>query len=230
MFGRGEAKGLFADTGFEKRYAVSVGGSRVVSRLCSRVELPDKIELPTDRPLMIAANHSSLFDLPACLILLGNYGLTTRIGVNARFFKNPLAGAFFRNIGCVPFSKDDREAAEAAMVEALIAGQTTGIMPEGRITRRADQHNGVGQGRPGVSRIARAAGAAVLPVGFAFSDEVWKPGTPLPKPRFGRHRVVANIGSPLWFDSDDHIANANRLIEEIGRLVMTGRSSRELDG
>lgn len=225
MFGRGEAKDLFTETGFEKRYALSVVGSRLVSRLCSRVQLPDEIELPTDRPLMIAANHSSLFDLPACLVLLGNYGLTTRIGVNARFFSNPLAGAFFRNIGCVPFSKDDRETAEAEMIEALITRQTTGIMPEGRITRKADQTNGVGQGRPGVSRIARAAGAAVLPVGFAFSDETWKPGTPLPMPRLGRHTVVANIGSPMWFDTDDHIANANQLMDEIGRLVMLGRQS-----
>ena len=223
MFGKGEAKGLLADTGFEKRYAVSVGGSHVVSRLSSRVVLPEKIELPTDRPLIIAANHSSLFDLAASLILLGHYGLTSRIGVNSRFFANPLAAAFFRNIGCVGFSKDDKEAAEATMIEALIARQTTAIMPEGRIIKPKDQVDGVGQGRPGVSRIARAAGAAVLPVGFAFSNETWKPGTPLPMPRLGRHSVVTNVGPPMWFESDDHIANADQLMAEISRLVLTGR-------
>lgn len=228
MFGRGEAKDLFSPTGFEKRYAISVGGSHVVSRLSSLVEIPDKIELPTDRPVMIAANHSSLFDLAAALILLGKFGITSRIGVNSRFFSNPVAGTFFRNIGCVPFSKEDKETAEQAMIDALLDGQSTAIMPEGRITRAKDQVDGVGQGRPGVSRIARGAGAAVVPVGFAFSNEAWQPGTPLPKPRLGRHRVVANIGAPLWFETDDHIANANTLMSEIGSLVLAGRNGREL--
>lgn len=228
MFGKGEAKELFTPTGFEKRYAISVGGSHVVARLSSLVDLPDMIELPTDRPVIIAANHSSLFDLAAALILLGRYGITSRIGVNSRFFSNPIAGTFFRNIGCVPFSKEDKDTAERTMVDALLDGQTTAIMPEGRITRAKDQVGGVGQGRPGVSRIARAAGAAVVPVGFAFSDEAWQPGTPLPKPRLGRHKVVANIGSPIWFDTDDHIENANVLMAEIGNLVMSGRESRSL--
>ncbi len=228
MFGKGEAAVLFTPTGFEKRYSIAVRGSRVVSRLCSTVELPDKIELPTDRPAMIAANHSSLFDLAAALILLGHYGITSRIGVNSRFFANPAAGAFFRNIGCVPFSKADRETAEKTMIDALLDRQTTAIMPEGRITRPDDQVDGVGMGRPGVSRIARASGAAVVPVGFAFSNEAWKPGTPLPKPRFGRHAVVAHIGAPMLFDTDDHVANANALMAEIASLVMAGRNGREL--
>lgn len=228
MFGKGEAAILFSPTGFDKRYSVAVGGSRVVSRLCSKVDLPDKIELPTDRPVIIAANHSSLFDLAAALILLGHFGITSRIGVNSRFFSNPIAGTFFRNIGCVPFSKADRESAEKAMVDALLSRQTTAIMPEGRITREKDQVDGVGMGRPGVSRIARAAGAAVVPVGFAFSNEAWRPGTPLPKPRLGRHTVVARIGAPMLFDTDDHVANANALMGKIGGLVLAGRQAGEL--
>ena len=219
---------LFSPTGFEKRFSVSVGGSHALSRLCSRVKVPERIELPTDRPLMIAANHSSLFDLPAALIFLGHYGITSRIGVNSRFFANSAAGAFFRNIGCVPFSKEDRESAEQTMIDALLDRQSTAIMPEGRITRRKDQVDGAGMGRPGVSRIARAAGAAVLPIGFAFSDEVWQPGTPLPKPRLGRHKVDATVGTPIDFATDDHVANANALMTKIGRLVLAGRASKEL--
>ena len=228
MFGQGEAKALFSETGFDKRYWASVRGSRVLSRLSSRVALPDQIELATDRPTMVAANHSSLYDLLAALIVLGNYGINARIGVNARFFSNPAGGAFLRGIGCIPFSKGDGGAAEDAMVEALVARQSAAIMPEGRITRPGDQVNGTGPARPGVSRIARRANAAVLPVGFAFANEAWTPGTPLPKPRLGRHSVVANIGAPVYFDTDDHIGNANYLMETIGGLVMEARASRSL--
>ncbi len=226
MFGRGEAKALFSETGFDKRYWASIRGSRALSRLSSRVALPTHIELPTDRPVMLAANHSSLYDLLAALIVLGHYGINARIGVNARFFSNPAGGAFLRGIGCIPFSKGDGGAAENQMVDALIARQSAAIMPEGRITRPEDQVNGTGPARPGVSRIARRANAAVLPIGFAFANEAWTPGTPLPKPRMGRHEVITTIGAPMYFETDDHIDNANQLMETIGGLVMQGRATR----
>lgn len=230
LFGAGEASVLFEETGYDSRYWRAVRGARVLSRLSSTVELPaNPVEVPTDRPIMIAANHSSLFDLVASLIVLGHYGISTRIGVNERFFSNPLSGRFLRGIGSIPFSKDNREAAEQTMVDALTNGQAAAMMPEGRITRPEDQVNGVGQGRPGISRVARRAGAAILPVGFAFSDEAWVPGQPLPKPRAGTHTVVASIGAPVVFETDDHIANANGLMETIGALVMAGRAGRDGD-
>lgn len=184
------------------------------------------MELPTDRPMIIAANHSSLFDLAAALVVLGHYGIPARIGVNSRFFDNPVAGRFLRGIGCIAFSKDDKEAAEHTMATALASGQPAAIMPEGRLTRPDNQVNGVGQGRPGVSRIARRANAAVVPIGFAFANETWAPGTPLPVPRLGRHEVIATLGAPIAFDTDDHIANANLLMQRIGDLVIEGRQSR----
>lgn len=228
MFSKGEAKGLFADTGFDRRHRFAIGVSHAVSRLSSFVELPEKIELPTDRPVLVAANHSSLFDLAVALIFMGNFGIHSRIGVNARFFKNPALGAGFTGIGCIPFSKDDGGAAETEMINALVSGQAAALMPEGRITKLEDQVNGVGRGRLGISRIARAANAAILPVGIAFSNEAWQPGTALPKPRLGRHRVIASAGTPILFESDDHIANANLLMDCIGALVMQGRESRSL--
>lgn len=228
-FGKGEASVLFTKTGFDRSYNSAIWGSRLLARLVSRVELPERLELATDRPNIIAANHSSLFDLIAALIVLGYYGIPARIGVNSRFFRNPIGGAFLRSIGCIPFSKDDKEAAERTMAEALLAGQSAAIMPEGRITKPKDRVNGVGQGRPGVSRVARSVDAAIVPVGFAFADEAWVPGTFLPKPRFGRHKVIASIGPPIYFDTDDHIANANELMAAISSQVQKGRDTRHLN-
>lgn len=221
-----EARSLYSNTGYDSAYWRAERGSRAIARLTSRVELPDSIELPTDRPLIFAANHSSLFDLVAALITIGNYGIAARIAVNSRFFSNPVAGRFLRGIGCIPFSRDDRESAERTMVEALHDGQLCALMPEGRISRFDDQVNGVGPGRPGVSRIARKAGAAVLPVGIAGADRAWKPGTILPKPRLGRHRVVITIGAPIEFETDDHEHNAAQLMDAIGALVLAGRNQR----
>ena len=176
--GPGEARSLFADIGPDRRFWAAVRGARSLSRLSSLVEMPKAIVLPTDRPSMIVANHSSLFDLVGALVVLGHFGIPARIGVNARFFANPAAGAFLNGIGCIPFAKGKGDEAEGAMIDALSAGQSTALMPEGRITRPDDQVNGVGPGRPGVSRIARGSGAAIVPVGFAFAEETWAPRHP----------------------------------------------------
>lgn len=216
---------MFAASSHERAFGAAVQAARVLSRTSSVVTMPNTIEVPIDRPTLIAANHSSLFDLVASLVVLGNYGIPARIGVNKRFFANPLAGAFLRGIGCIPFAKGEAEVAEEAMVDALIDGQAAAIMPEGRITRPEDQTNGVGPGRPGVSRIARRAGAAVIPVGFAHANVAWAPGTTLPKVRFGRHHVVASVGAPIVFDTDDHVANAEQVMAAIGELVLSGRGT-----
>ena len=229
-FGPGEARSIFSDIGPDRRFWAAVRGARAFSRLSSLVEMPKTIVLPTDRPSMIVANHSSLFDLIGALVVLGHFGIPARIGVNARFFSNPASGAFLNGIGCIPFAKGKSDEAEQAMVDALTAGQPTALMPEGRITRPEDQDNGVGPGRPGVSRIARRSGAAIIPVGFAFADETWAPGTPLPKARMGKHKVIASIGEPIVFDNDDHIANAGIVMDAIGDLVMHGRKTASARG
>ncbi len=221
--GRNEGRDLFARTGFDKRYWASVRGARALSRISSIVAVPPTIDLPTDRPAIIAANHSSLFDLVASLVVLGHYGVNARIGVNKRFFANPASGAFLRGIGCIAFAKGDGGRAEDQMVEALLSGQAAAIMPEGRITRPDDQVNGVGPGRPGVSRIARKSGAAIVPVGFAHSDWAWVPGTSLPKVKLGRQSVIASIGPPILLEADDDVANANFLMSRISELVLYGR-------
>ena len=222
--GPNEARPLFSETGFDRGYWAAVWGSRAICRLTSIVDLPETISVPTDRPLMIAANHSSLFDLIAALKFLGHFGINARLAVNSRFFSNPAGGTFLRGIGCIPFSRDDKETAEQTMIDALLAGQATALMPEGRITRVEDQVNGVGPARPGISRIARRSGAVILPVAFVGSDIAWRPGTPLPKPRFGRHRVVARSGPLIDFETDDHEANAAEVMASLGALVMSQRA------
>lgn len=186
--------------------------------------MPATLPIPTDRPLMIAANHSSLFDLIAALMVLGHFGISGRFAVNSRFFANPIAGRFLRSIGCIPFSRDDRAQAEQTMVDALLAGQVTGIMPEGRITRVEDQVNGVGPARPGLSRIAQRSGAAVLPLALVHSEVAWRPGRPLPTPRLGRHHVLARPGALLDLNGEDHEENAARVMQALGDLVVESRS------
>lgn len=217
-FGRDEASHMFTPTGFDRAFQRAARWSQHFSRLTSRVEIPTTIELPTDRPVMIAANHSSLFDIVSSIITLDKFGVPARLGVHARFVNNPIGGRFLRRIGCIPFSRELGDVAEQSMVEALDAGQVCCLMPEGRIVRPAERINGVGPGRPGISRIARASGAAVVPVGFAGADRAWPPGSAGIKVR-SDHPIITTFGAPLIFDDDDHQANVAELMGTIADLV-----------
>ncbi|MGI9612249.1 MAG: lysophospholipid acyltransferase family protein [Acidimicrobiales bacterium] len=214
-FTSGTAGALVTPTGYDRFFGRSVLVARLLTTTTGRVSLPETVELPTDRPLLFAANHSSLFDLVASLVALGHFGLPARIGVNARFFINPAGRAFLRRLGCIPFDRDHREAAEESMTEALVARQACAIMPEGRITKPHERVDGVGPGRPGVSRIARLAGAAVVPVGIVGSDQVWPPGSARIRVGIRRDPVVVRFGRPMEFDTDDHSANTAELMAAI---------------
>lgn len=215
LFTSGTAGDLVAPTGHDRFFERSVRAARLLTATTGRVSLPETVELPTDRPLLFAANHSSLFDLVASLVALGHFGLPARIGVNARFFANPAGGAFLRRLGCIPFDREHRELAEESMTEALVARQACAIMPEGRITKPHERVEGVGPGRPGVSRIARLAGAAVVPVGIVGSDRVWPPGSARIRVGLRRDPVVVRFATPMEFESDDHSANTAQLMAAI---------------
>lgn len=217
--GPGEGTRMFGPTGFDDHFTRAATRSLKLSSWTSRIVLPDTLELPTDRPTIVAANHSSLFDLASSLVTVGHFGTTARMGVAARFFERPLMGSFLRRIGCIPFSRERGVEAERTMISSLEQGQLCCLMPEGRVVKATDRVDGVvGQGRPGISRIARATGAAILPIGFNGADVAWRPGRPFPRLR-SRTPVVVRSGSPLLFESDDHEANADRLMAVIAELV-----------
>ena len=230
LFGRNGAGRLAAPGGHDRFFRGSVRAARALSVPTSGLDLTSEVELPTDRPIIFAANHSSLFDLVASLIALDHYGLTTRIGVNARFFTNPVVGQFLRRLGCIAFSRERGSEAEDEMVAALEAGHTCALMPEGRIVRPADRIDGVGPGRTGVSRIARRAGAAVIPVGFTGADRVWPPGSARIRVGLRRPPIVTRFGPPIWFTTNDHNANVAHLMSVIAALLAHEGGADRRDG
>lgn len=214
-FTRLTAGSVVAPTGHDRFFAWSARIARALSVPTGRVAVPETIELPIDRPLLFAANHSSLFDLPAALVALAHFGLAARLAVNARFFANPISGTFLRRLGCIPFSREQRAEAEATMTAALVARQACALMPEGRITKPHDRVAGIGPGRPGVSRIARLADAAVVPVAIVGTDRVWPPGSARIRVGLGKDPVVVRFGPPMRFTTDDHEANTAAVMAAI---------------
>lgn len=185
----------------------------------ARLDVQESIRLIEDRPILFAGNHRSLFDVFATLAALGRFRVSSRILIRADLVDSGATGVVLRRLGSIATSRSTAGAAEDAAVEALGRGQTVSLMPEGRLVPRAERAaTGVGPGRPGLSRIARRSGAAIIPVAFIGTDRVWPRGS---RPRFHRPRPVVKIrfGEPMEMTGDDDQANVDAFMAELGALV-----------
>ncbi|MFT7600439.1 MAG: 1-acyl-sn-glycerol-3-phosphate acyltransferase [Acidimicrobiales bacterium] len=178
-------------------------------------DLPDKLSLPGNRPTILAGNHRSLFDLVATMAIFTKFGVSSRIQVRADLMESGPGAAFLRRLGCIPTSSAKRESAEKTSVEAVGNGQLLSLMPEGRLHKPSDWVRGVGAPRSGISRIALATDAVVVPVAFSGTEKVWPRGK-APKIQFPRPKVMIRIGPAIELTSTDHDENA--------RMVMRGIS------
>ncbi len=185
----------------------------------ARLDVPDSIRLLRDRPILFAGNHRSLFDVFATLAVLGRFQVSSRILIRADLVDSGATGVVLRRLGSIATSRTNRQEAEDSAVEALQSGQTVSLMPEGRLvapTERAAM--GVGPGRPGLSRIARRSGAAVIPVAFVGTDRVWPRGG-FPRLGIPRPEVKIRFGDPVELTGDDDQANVDAFMAELGRLL-----------
>ena len=100
-----------------------------------------------------------------------------------------------------------------AMLEALDAGSTVVVTPDGP---RGPRHSM----NPGVAWMARATGFAVLPAGFA-ADRAWKLASwdryAIPKP-FAR--VVLAYGEPVCIDRESSPRDLERATEQIRERLL----------
>ena len=197
--------------------------SRRMHQLCrmiATVELPESPDLPTDEPVVFAANHRSFLDIAAAMAVFGNLSLSCRMQVRADLFEKPVVGGWLHRLGCIPTSTAVREQAEDTAVQTLDSGSTVAIMPEGRLVPPKDRPGGVGQARTGISRIVERTGAQVVPVAIHGSDQIWPVGRPVPKLGvFRRRHLVVRLGQPMEFGLDDHQDNADTLMATIAGML-----------
>lgn len=187
--------------------------------LGAKVHLPDRLTLPTNRPVLMAGNHRSLLDLAVTMGIFSKFGVSSRIMVREDLVSNGMGGKYLRSIGCIATSKERRDESEAEAIEALRAGHLVSMMPEGRLVKPEDWVNGVGPGRQGVSRIATAVDAVVVPVGFSHTEKVWPRGRP-PRVQLPRPDVHLRVGPAIELDSTDHQVNADKVMAAISALIV----------
>ena len=193
----------------------------IFSKIFSRHDFQTELELPESSPIIFAANHRSFFDVIIAWAFFSLSGVNCHCLVRADLFSKPLMGAWLKKNGCIASSRKTKEQTELQAIEKLKAGYAVAIMPEGRLVPPEERPAGVGEGRPGISRIARATGATIVPVAITGSDSVWPLGKGFPIPRMKRPMIKVRFGAPFEFESDDDIKNANQVMQKIKNLLDT---------
>jgi 1-acyl-sn-glycerol-3-phosphate acyltransferase len=146
-------------------------------------------QVPTDGPLVVAANHVGLLDGPLMAILTPRpvHVLTKREMYEGRL------GGLLTASGQIPVHREgpDPYAVKAAL-HVLREGHAVGVFPEG--TRGAGEVEHV---KPGAAYLAMASGATVVPLVFLGTRPPGGTSNSLPPPR---SRIVMSFGSPLEVD------------------------------
>ena len=167
-------------------YWVVKGVLTPVLRACYRVRVEGREHLPTQGPVILAANHRSFLDsifLP--LVLRRRVTFVAK----AEYFDDPKTAWFFRGVGQIPIRREGGSASERALAsatEVLEGGGVFGIYPEGTRTRDGYLH----RGHTGVARLALRTGAPIVPVGLIGTDEIQPTDKKLP-------RLFRTVDGPL---------------------------------
>jgi 1-acyl-sn-glycerol-3-phosphate acyltransferase len=156
------------------------------------VDVRGRSKLPTDRPVLIVANHGNGFVDP--IVVAAALGRLPRFLAKAALWKVVVARPFLALAGVLPVhrsSDGDRSSANRSAFEAcernLALGAMVAIFPEGTTGDRA----GLDRVRSGAARIALGAlpsapDLVIMPIGLAFESKVET-----------RSRTVVMFGDPI---------------------------------
>lgn len=191
-------------------------------RIAFRLRYAGTRNIPPAGPAILAANHVSALDgVVLGLAPAERAKRMTRFLSAVEFFRNPWYGWALKLYAQIPIERgaSDHRALNEAL-DTIRAGAMTGIFPEGRVS----ESGALQRGRSGVSRMALATDAPVVPVGIWGTQVRWpKEGFTLRRP--WRPTIVLAFGPPIPAQGD----LSNRAdVRAFTKLVMDGIAEQRL--
>jgi 1-acyl-sn-glycerol-3-phosphate acyltransferase len=117
---------------------------------------------PRNGPFILAANHTSPYDVP---LLMRHTPRRLDFVSITEVFRNPAVAWFFTCMNAFPLDRSRRDSPTVrTILDRLSRGRVVAMFPEGRIVGEAESVVHGAPFRPGVARIAKLAGVPVVPV------------------------------------------------------------------
>jgi 1-acyl-sn-glycerol-3-phosphate acyltransferase len=151
--------------------------------------------VPASGPVLLLANHQSMFD-PVLV------GLASRryLSYLARksLFEQPGLAPLIRSLNAIPIDRGMGKDGIQAVLDALAQGQAVLMFPEGERT-----HTGAVQPlKPGVSLLIKRVRCPIVPVGIAGAFAAWNRFLKIPRPSPlvlppGPSTLAISVGEPI---------------------------------
>ncbi len=181
----------------------------LLMRILFRIEHHGSENIPSEGPLILAANHVTYFDPPWISVRVYR---TVRIMTWDKLFVPP-AGWILRWFGAFPVSLSNPESsAYRAALRVLRRGEALMIFPEGG--RSPD--GSLMPFKSGAARLALRTGAAIVPVAVHGGERVWSKKMVFPRPA----KVHIYYLPPIR--PEQFPGNADELIEQVRERIASG--------
>jgi 1-acyl-sn-glycerol-3-phosphate acyltransferase len=151
--------------------------------------------IPAGGPLLLAANHQSMFD-PVLVGLASRRYLSFLARKN--LFEQPLLAPVIRKLNAIPIDRGLGKDGIQAVLQALDQGQAVLVFPEGERT-----YTGQLQPlKPGISLLIKRVRCPIVPVGIAGAYAAWNRHSKVPTfaPLFlqpGPSTIAVSVGNPI---------------------------------
>lgn len=185
------------------------------ARLMLKMDVHWQAALPKG-PVLFAANHPSTND-PIYIHLISRQPMSVMI--TSKVFSIPVLGTYMRKMHQIEVVRGKGEWAIGQAREALAAGRSVVIFPEGAISPLG----GFAPVRSGVARLALQSGVPVVPVGIHLRKENCRrvptllDGEPDVITWYLRGPYAITVGKPLHFQGE---ASDHPLVKAIAETVM----------
>jgi 1-acyl-sn-glycerol-3-phosphate acyltransferase len=168
-------------------YRVSQLLLELIIRICARVEITGRENIPPAGPYIIISNHSSNIDPP----LLGMTFRRQRICFLAKkeLFGSPLMGTWVKGMNMVAIDRKIGVSGIKGALARLEKGSILGIFPEGRRVTEGEKTGA----KKGLGFIVAKSGVSVIPVYIDGSGKVLPKGG---KIAFGE-KIKVEIGKVI---------------------------------
>ena len=201
--------------------------TRIVTRLCARVEFQGLERVPRTGAVILAANHISNADPMMIGAWLTPALVRRRIHWLGKkeLFDWPIFGWISAHGGVHPV---DRGAADVdafrLATRILEAGYVLMIFPEGTRSPTGTLQ----EAKDGLASLALRTGATIVPIGINNSDAVWPKAHKLPRP-IPRRTITVRVGEPFRVGDLVPEGTERRAAKRLATTAIMGRIAELLD-